>query len=83
MHLQVKKQQQQQQLKVDLFTTLDKSFFGSSSTPRQRQITFSPKLRRWTKKTYLKMYCFKSNLTPATLYFLSTFLIYILFLLGF
>ena len=38
------------------------------------------KSRGWTKKTYFKMYCFKSTLIPTTLYFLSTFLIYIVFL---
>ena len=34
-------------------------------------------------KTYFIMYCFKSVLTPTTLYLFSTFLIYIIFLLGF
>ena len=54
-----------------------------SLPPKQRQITYSPQLRGWTKKTYFKMYCFKSTLTPTTLYFFSTFLIYIVFLIGF
>ena len=49
-----------------------------SPSPRQRQISHSPQLREWTMKTYFKMYCFKSILTPKTLYFFSIFFIYII-----
>ena len=49
-----------------------------SPFPRQRQINHSPQLRGWTMKTYFKMYSFKSTLTPTTIYFFSTFLIYII-----
>ena len=49
-----------------------------SLSPRQRQISRSPQVRGWTMKTYFKMYCSKSTLTPTTLYFFSTFLIYII-----
>ena len=51
-----------------------------SPFPRERKITHSPHLRRWNMRTYFKMYCFKSAFTPTTLYFFSTFLIYIIFL---
>ena len=37
------------------------------SPSKQRQITYSPQLRQRTMKTYLKIYCFKSNfLKPVT-----------------
>ena len=49
-----------------------------SPSPRQRQISHSPQVRGWTMKTYFKMCCSKSTLTPTTLYFFSTFLIYII-----
>ena len=55
MDLQVKK------IKVDIVTKA-KLFPRSLSTPpRQRQITHSPHLRGRTRKTYFKMYCFKST----------------------
>ena len=53
------------------------------SPSRQRQIIYSLQLRVWTNKTYFKIYCFKSTLTPTTLNFFSTFLIYSVFLSGF
>ena len=49
-----------------------------SPFPKQRQINHSPQLKGWTMNTYFKMYYFKSTLTPTTLYFFSTFLIYII-----
>ena len=39
--------------KVNLFTAPDKSFFGSYHHPLwQRQTTYSPQLRGWTKKLF-------------------------------
>ena len=47
-----------------------------SPSSRQRRITYSPQLRGWAMKTYFKIYCCKSTLTPKILYYFSTFLIY-------
>ena len=54
------------------------SLLSLSPSTRQRQITHSPRLSGWTMKTYFKMYCFKSTLTPKTLYIFSTVSIYII-----
>ena len=49
-------------LTVDISTNPGKNSQQSlSSPPQQRQITHSPQLRETTKKTYFKMYCFKST----------------------
>ena len=68
MHLQVKEEKKirKQILKLDLFTTPDKSFFGSSHHPLPREISLFATAKGWTKKTYFKMYWFKSTLTPTT-----------------
>ena len=50
-------------LTVDISTNPGKNSQQSLSTilSQQRQITHSPQLRETTKKTYFKMYCFKST----------------------
>ena len=50
-------------LKVDLFTTPDKSFFGSYHHPLGRDKLHIPRISGGGLRTYFKMHCFKSTLT--------------------